>query len=157
MKKYKVIHDSTLLGIPTIPTNDCNQITDAGMGVGKGQIVYGVPAQRKRMGIGVQSFIHIASPTHISGKEVLGMYVPASAVQEIREASPKGASSSNFHGADGTAQRKFASAKNLRGFGSGLLISGAIVSLSSKEKVKAVPYIIAVGGVVMFASLFFEE
>jgi hypothetical protein len=152
MKKYKLKHDSILLSIPTMPTNDCNQITDSGMGAGKGQILYGIPAQRKRMGHGMQNFIHISSPTHISGKEVLGMYVPANAVQELPTVKSESMSS-----ADGDVpKRKLASAKNLRGLGAGFLIGATVVYLS-KDKAKALPYLYVAGGVVMFASLFFEE
>lgn len=156
MRKYKLKHDSILLSTPTMPTNDCNQITDSGMGAGRGQILYGIPAQRKRQGIGMQNFIHIASPTHISGKEVLGMYIPANAVQEITSKAEminaEGESSSS------TQRALFPPAKVLRGMALGVLATTAVVSFVKDEnKSKAVGYIALVGAVGLVASLFMKE
>lgn len=158
MKKYKLKHDSTLLSTPTTLANDCNQITDAGMGIGKGQIIYGVPSQRKRMGIGMQSFIHIASPTHISGKEVLGMYVPANAVQELPNVKGEIGSSSAEGDINSTQRPLLPPAKVFRGMALGILTTASVISLVKDEnKNKVIGYIALVGAIGFGASLFMND
>lgn len=76
MKKYIVIHDTTLLGESTIP--GISGINAVNGGYGRGAVLYGNIVQKYRVGVGYQNFLQVSTRDKFNG-----LYVPVTAVAEV--------------------------------------------------------------------------